>query len=62
MPDVDGAEVRALLDFLYGSAEHLEAPFPGRKFTLDGHLIGSISEVIAASMFDLTLNPASTMA
>lgn len=62
MPDVDWAEVRTLLDSLYSSAERLEALFPGRKFTLDGHLVGSIGEVIAAYMFDLTLNPASTMA
>jgi len=51
MPEVDWAEVRALLDSLYGSAERLEALFPGRKFTLDGHLVGSIGEVIAAYMF-----------
>lgn len=38
MPDVDWAEVRILLDSLYGSAESLEALFPGRKFTLDGPL------------------------
>ena len=37
------------------------ALFPGRKFTLDGHLVGSIGEVIAAYMFDLDLNRASTM-
>jgi hypothetical protein len=62
MPEVDWAEVRTLLDSLYVSAERLEALFPGRKFTLDGHLVGSIGEVIAAYMFDLTLNSASTMA
>jgi hypothetical protein len=28
---------------------------------LDGHLVGSIGEVVAAYMFDLDLNPASTM-
>lgn len=61
MPDVDWAEVRILLDSLYGSAERLEALFSGRKFTLDGHLVGSIGEVIAAYMFDLTLNPTSFM-
>ncbi|MGH6743503.1 DUF6998 domain-containing protein [Novosphingobium sp.] len=62
MPAVGWAEVQTLLDSLHGSAESLEALFPGRKFTLDGHLVGSIGEVIAAYMFDLTLNPASTMA
>jgi len=34
--------------------------FPGRKFTPDGHLIGSIGEVIAAHMYGLTLLSNST--
>lgn len=57
---VDWARVAALLDDLYTAADGLERIFPGRKFTLDGHLVGSIGEVVAAYMFDLTLNPAST--
>lgn len=28
---------------------------PGRKFPLDGHLVGSIGEAAAEAMFDLTL-------
>ena len=39
--------------------DHLEDLFPGRKFTLDGHLVGSIGEVLAASMYGLELLPAS---
>jgi hypothetical protein len=31
----------------------------GRKFTPDGHLVGSIGEVIAAEALDLTLHPSS---
>ncbi|WP_417701321.1 DUF6998 domain-containing protein [Pseudophaeobacter sp.] len=58
--DVDWARVAALLDDLYTAADGLERIFPGRKFTLDGHLVGSIGEVVAAYMFDLDLNPAST--
>ena len=58
---VNWAEVRDLLDALYQSSDRLEAIFPGRKFTLDGHLVGSIGEVIAAYMFGLNLNPASTI-
>lgn len=59
--DVDWARVAALLDDLYtAAADGLERVFPGRKFTLDGHLVGSIGEVVAAYMFDLDLNPAST--
>lgn len=52
---VDWNEVRSLLEALYLSSDRLEAMFPGRKFTLDGHLVGSIGEVIAAYMFDLDL-------
>ena len=48
-------EVPELLAALYGVVDRLESLFPGRKFTLDGHLVGSIGEVIAAHMFDLTL-------
>lgn len=59
--DVDWAHVTALLDDLYTAADGLEKLFPGRKFTLDGHLVGSIGEVVAAYMFDLDLNPASTL-
>ena len=58
--DVDWKQVTALLNDLYTAADGLERIFPGRKFTLDGHLVGSIGEVVAAYMFDLDLNPAST--
>ena len=33
---------------------------PGRHFTADGHLIGSIGEMIASHEHGLTLAPAST--
>lgn len=58
-PDWD--EVTRHLDALYDASEGLEALFPGRKFTLDGHLVGSIGEVVAAYMFGLDLMPASTL-
>lgn len=54
------AEVAVLIDQLYQSADALERLFPGRKFTLDGHLVGSVGEVVASYMFDLDLNAAST--
>jgi hypothetical protein len=59
-PDWD--EVVEHLDALYDASESLERIFEGRKFTLDGHLVGSVGEVVAAYMFDLDLNAASTMA
>ena len=56
---VDWEEVKGLLDQLYAASGRLEALFPGRKFTLDGHLVGSVGEVIAAYMLDLDLARAS---
>ncbi len=44
---------------IYQAVERLEARFPGRKFTPDGHLVGSIGEVIAAEQLKLELLPAS---
>lgn len=58
---VDWAQVARHLDDLYTASDGLERLFPGRKFTLDGHLVGSIGEVVAAYIFDLDLNPASTL-
>ncbi len=40
---------------IYEAVAELEAQYPGRKFTPDGHLVGSIGEVIAAEAFGLTL-------
>lgn len=53
-------EVPALIEQLNDGVRRLEALFPGRKFTLDGHLVGSIGEVVAAFLFDLVLFPASS--
>lgn len=40
--------------------QELERLFPGRKFTPDGHLVGSIGEVVAQHIYDLVLEPCST--
>ena len=60
MTHPDWTEVKSRLDALYNAAEGLERLFPERKFTLDGHLVGSIGEVVAAYMFDLRLLPTGT--
>jgi hypothetical protein len=44
---------------IYRAVAELEARYPGRKFTPDGHLIGSIGEVVAAEALGLTLYPMS---
>lgn len=40
---------------IYEATAELEALYPTRKFTPDGHLVGSIGEVIAAEALGLTL-------
>ena len=47
---------------LYSLVESLEEMFPGRHFTPDGHLVGSIGEVMAAHHYGLELLPASAQA
>ncbi len=44
---------------LYSIVNALEEQFPGRHFTPDGHLVGSIGEVVAAGYYGLKLLPAS---
>jgi hypothetical protein len=44
---------------IYKAVAELEATYPGRKFTPDGHLVGSIGEVVAAEALNLKLYPSS---
>ena len=45
---------------IYKIVGELEARYPGRHFTPDGHLVGSLGEVYATEHYDLELNQAST--
>jgi hypothetical protein len=47
------------VEAIYHAVHALEQRYPGRKFTPDGHLVGSIGEVIAAEALGLTLYAAS---
>jgi hypothetical protein len=49
-----------LVDRLHAIVEELELLHPGRKFPLDGHLVGSLAEAAAEAIFDITLKPPST--
>jgi len=40
---------------IYEAVEELQKLYPGRKFTPDGHLVGSIGEVVAEKALGLTL-------
>jgi len=44
---------------IYQAVADLERRYPGRRFTPDGHLVGSIGEVIAAEALGLQLHPMS---
>ena len=41
---------------IYRAVKELEARYPTRKFTPDGHLVGSIGEVVAAEALGLQLH------
>ena len=54
----DGALQEAVKE-LYAVTGRLEAMYPGRRFTPDGHMVGSLGEVVAAEMHGLELFEAS---
>jgi hypothetical protein len=53
-------EVPALIGDLLKTTNRLNELFKGRPFTPDGHLVGSIGEVVAEYIYALTLEPCST--
>ncbi len=42
-------EIPSIVQEPYSIVDRLEELFPGRRFTTDGHLVGSIGEVLAAA-------------
>lgn len=52
-------QVPAIVRRLYGLASELERLFPDRHFTPDGHLVGSLGEVLVAHRYGLRLHRAS---
>lgn len=49
-----------LLRTIYDTVDALEAMFPGRHFTPDGHMVGSLGEALAAYHYGIQLSQAST--
>lgn len=54
------ARTGQLVGELHAIVDKLEELYPGRRFTPDGHLVGSLGEVTAATLFDVALVTAST--
>jgi hypothetical protein len=52
-------ETQSLIKQLYSIVNTLEQLYPGRHFTPDGHLVGSIGESLLAERFGLQLMTAS---
>lgn len=55
------ARTGQLVSELHAVVDRLEELYPGRRFTPDGHLVGSIGEVTAATLFDVALLTASSV-
>ncbi|MGA7157997.1 MAG: DUF2442 domain-containing protein [Acidobacteriaceae bacterium] len=53
-------EVPALIGDLIKTTNRLNTLFDGRPFTPDGHLVGSIGEVVAEYIYGVRLEPCST--
>ena len=54
------SEIPQLIADLYRTTQRLGDLFSGRPFTPDGHLVGSIGEVVAEYIYDLELEACST--
>lgn len=59
MSMIDHDKFRALVKQLYATVNELEVMFPGRHFTPDGHMVGSLGECLVADAYNLDLKTAS---
>lgn len=57
---MDKKRLPQIITELYRLTDELEHMFPGRHFTPDGHLVGSIGEALAAYYYEMELLPASS--
>lgn len=51
----DLERVRSIVRSVYRAVAELEDLYPGRRFTPDGHMVGSLGEVVAAERYCLNL-------
>ncbi len=57
--NIDHDKLSELIRQLYVIVQQLETMFPGRHFTPDGHMVGSLGEVLVADLYGLELMTAS---
>ena len=53
-------KVDAIVERLRACVDELEELYPGRRFTLDGHLVGSLGECYAQDAYGMELLPVGT--
>ena len=58
---IDHDKLKILVEQLYSTVNELESMFPGRHFTPDGHMVGSLGECLVADAYNLELMPASNL-
>ena len=56
---MDTTQFPELIRSIYRIVDELESMFPGRHFTPDGHMVGSIGEAIAKHYYGVKLHSAS---
>lgn len=56
---IDHDKFRTLVKQLYATVNELQEMFPGRHFTPDGHMVGSLGECLVADAYGLELKTAS---
>lgn len=59
MSMIDHDKFRALVKQLYATVNELEDMFPGRHFTPDSHMVGSLGECLVVDAYNLELKTAS---
>lgn len=57
---MDKQRFPSLLRSIYDSVDALEAMFPGRHFTPDGHMVGTLGEALAAHHYGIQLSKSSS--
>jgi hypothetical protein len=58
--NMDATRFPELIKSIYAAVDELETMFPGRHFTPDGHMVGSVGEALAAHYYGINLLAAST--
>ena len=56
---IDHDKFQTLVKQLYATVNELQEMFPGRHFTPDGHMVGSLGECLVADAYGLELKTAS---